>query len=157
MLRDKLEEAHRVFPYVATGGMELEEWTRGIEDMLQRFWADTVAEMALREAVRVLNQHINETYHPGRSATMNPGSLPDWPIWEQRALFKLLDDPQKTIGVRLTDSMLMVPTKSVSGIRFPTETAFENCQMCQMPNCPGRRAPYDPTQREKYSAPAPVS
>jgi hypothetical protein len=47
------------------------------------------------------------------------------------------------VGVRLTDSCLMMPTKSVSGIRFPTETSFESCQLCPRDDCPGRRAPYD--------------
>lgn len=149
VLRVNLEQAHRVFPYVVTCGMELQEWADSIDDILRRFWAETINEMALRVAIQVLNKHVAETYHPGRTAVMSPGSLGEWPIQAQRPLFALLGDPKDAIGVRLTDSLLMIPTKSVSGIRFPTEESFESCQLCPREGCPGRRAPYDKDLYEK--------
>ena len=143
VLRVNLEQAHRVFPYVVTCGMELQEWADSIDDVLRRFWAETINEMALRVAIQVLNKHLAERYRPGRTSAMSPGSLGEWPIQAQRPLFALLGDPKGAIGVRLTDSLLMIPTKSVSGIRFPTEESFESCQLCPREGCPGRRAPYD--------------
>ncbi len=143
VLRVNLEHAHRIFPYVVTCGMELEEWARSIKDLLQHFWADAINEWTLRSASQFLEEHLVEQHQLGQTSTMNPGSLEDWPLQEQRALFALLGDPQAAIGVRLTDSLLMVPTKSVSGIRFPTETSFASCQLCPRENCRGRRAPYD--------------
>ncbi|HUX75308.1 MAG TPA: vitamin B12 dependent-methionine synthase activation domain-containing protein [Anaerolineae bacterium] len=143
VLRVNLEQAHRVFPYVVTCGMELQEWADSIDDVLRRFWAETINEMALRVAIQVLNKHLAERYRPGRTSAMSPGSLGEWPIQAQRPLFALLGDPEEAIGVRLTDSLLMVPVKSVSGIRFPTEESFESCQLCPREGCPGRRAPYD--------------
>ena len=74
---------------------------------------------------------------------MSPGRLVNWPLSEQAALFTLLGDPHEAIGVHLTDSYLMVPTKSVSGVRFPTEQSFESCQLCPRERCHGRKAPYD--------------
>ena len=147
VLRVNLEQAHRVFPFVATCGMELQDWAESIDDILRRFWAETINEMALRVAINALNKHVAEQFRLGRSSVMSPGSLGDWPIQAQRNLFALLGDPQEAIGVRLTDSLLMIPTKSVSGIRFPTEQSFESCQLCPRDNCPSRRAPYD---RELY-------
>ena len=143
VLRVNLDKAHRVFPFVATCGMELEEWTRSIDDVLHRYWADTIKRMALRSAIRALNEHLAEYYRPGRTSTMSPGSLADWPLREQGALFSLLGNARDSIGVQLTDSFLMIPTKSVSGMRFPTEESFESCQLCPREHCPGRRAPYD--------------
>ena len=143
VLRVNLEQAHRVFPYVATCGVELEEWSSSIDDMLQRYWVDTIKEMALRWAIRILNEHLVERYRPGPTSAMSPGSLEDWPLEEQRALFAILGNPKDAIGVQLLDSYLMIPTKSVSGIRFPTEGSFESCQLCPRENCPGRRAAYD--------------
>ncbi len=67
----------------------------------------------------------------------------DWPIQQQVPLFKLLGETESTVGVKLTDSLLMVPTKSVSGIRFGAETSFESCMLCPRPVCQNRRAPYD--------------
>ncbi len=149
VLRVNLEQAHRVFPFVATCGMELEEWLRSIEDMLYYYWADAIAEMALRSAIRALHDHLVERYRPGHISTMSPGSLADWPIQQQRPLFALLGNPKEAIGVQLSDSLLMIPTKSVSGVRFPTEESFESCQLCPMENCPGRRAPYDESLYER--------
>jgi hypothetical protein len=86
-----------------------------------------------------------------KTATMAPGSLSEWPLSQQRSLFACLGDPEGEIGVHLSDSLLMVPAKSVSGIRFPTTESFVSCQLCSRENCPGRRAPYDKTlYDEKY-------
>jgi len=46
--------------------------------------------------------------------------------------------------------MAMIPTKSVSGIYFQTEVRWENCQLCPMENCIGRRAPYSPELKKQY-------
>jgi hypothetical protein len=143
VLAVNLEDVYRVFPFVATCGRELKEWSQSIEGVLEPFWADTIKEMALRTAVRAIRDHIADSFQPGRTAEMNPGSLEDWPLSEQKGVFSLLDDPGESIGVELTDSFLMVPTKSISGILFPAEFGFENCQLCPRKDCPGRRAPYD--------------
>ena len=138
-----LEKAHRVFPFLATCGTELHEWTASHDDMLQRYYADTISEMALRQALSALEEHLVERYRLGQTSTMSPGSLPDWPIQAQRPLFALLGNTEETLGVRLSDSLLMIPTKSVSGIRFPTERTFASCQLCSRAGCPSRQAPYD--------------
>jgi cobalamin-dependent methionine synthase I len=144
VLRVNLDQAHRVFAYVATCGMELQRWGEGLTDMLHSYWADEIKAMALGAATRALNAYLVECYRPGRTATMAPGSLSDWPIQQQNPLFRLLGDPRAAIGVELTDSYLMVPNKSVSGLRFPTEEPFDSCLLCPRDACPGRRAPYDP-------------
>jgi len=149
VLRVNLDKVHRVFPYIATGGRELDSWARSLEDMVHRFWADALCEMALGEALQVLNTHLEERYRIGRSSSMSPGSLGDWPIEEQIPLFSLLGNTEETAGVSLTESLLMVPLKSVSGIRFPSEEGFESCELCPRDDCPGRRAAYDKALYEK--------
>ena len=86
---------------------------------------------------------------PGKTATMAPGSLSNWPLPQQRPLFDVLGDVQGIIGVELSDSFLMTPNKSVSGVRFPTEEGFASCQLCPREGCPNRRAPYDQTLYER--------
>jgi hypothetical protein len=153
ILRVNLEPVHRVFVYLATCGRELQEWAEGRTDPLEQYWSNVVQEAALRAASRALSTHVNELYDPGRTSTMAPGSLGEWPLSEQRPLFALLGDTEAAIGVRLSESLLMVPTKSVSGIRFVTEERFESCQLCPRSDCPGRRAPYDTELYErKYKA-----
>lgn len=154
VLRVNLEDVHRVFPYVATCGMELYSWKMSMDDMLEHYYADTINEAALAAAREALRAHLTERYQLGRTATMNPGSLEDWPIYSQRPLFALLGDPEAAIGVRLTDSMLMIPAKSVSGIRFPTEKRFESCHLCARQGCPSRKARYEEDLYEREFSPA---
>ena len=75
---------------------------------------------------------------------MNPGSLEDWPLSGQSDLFKLLNNQGNTIGVELTDSMLMIPNRTVSGIRFVSEDGYSNCELCPRDNCTHRKKPYIP-------------
>ncbi|MGC9467970.1 MAG: vitamin B12 dependent-methionine synthase activation domain-containing protein [Anaerolineae bacterium] len=149
VLRVNLEIAHRVFAYIATCGTELQAWGEGLDDMVHQYWADAIKELALGAAIRALDEHLHACYELGKTATMAPGSLADWPIREQRPLFRVLGDPKAAIGVELTDSFLMIPNKTVSGIRFPTEERFESCQLCPRDICPGRRAAYEPDLFER--------
>jgi hypothetical protein len=143
ILRVNIGEAQRVFAYVATCGTELEEWSAAVTDMLQRYWVDQIKEMALRAAIKSVDDDINLRYDPGPTSRMSPGSLDDWPLEEQQELFRLLGDPQADIGVELMESYLMTPTKTVSRLIFSTEEQFESCQLCPRDKCPSRRAPYD--------------
>ena len=149
VLRVNLEQAHRVFLYVASCGMELDEWAGSKDDPLESYWADAVKEMALGAAAQALNRDIAERFRPGTTSAMAPGSLADWPIQQQRPLFSILGDVQQKIGVQLSDSYLMIPNKSISGLRFPTEERFESCMLCPRTDCPNRRAPYDPEMYER--------
>ncbi len=143
VLRVNLETTHRVFPFVCTCGTELHEWADAEKDMLPRYYADEIAEAALRQVIEAFDRHLQERFQLGRMASMSPGSLPDWPIQAQRPLFSLFGDAAESLGVQLTDSMLMIPSKSVSGICFPTEQTFASCQLCPRERCPSRQAKYD--------------
>jgi hypothetical protein len=144
ILRVNLDKVFRVFPYVASCGRELEEWSQSVDGILEQFWAEEIKVLAVRGTIRYLHEYLTDRYQPGQMSRMNPGSLPDWPLSEQKPLFSLLGSGPATIGVQLKDSFLMTPVKSVSGIWFPTEEKFESCQLCQREKCPGRRAPFDP-------------
>jgi hypothetical protein len=144
VLAANLEHVHRVFLYLATCGTELDAWAHKMDDIVHQFWAEEIKVQALRAAVRALNARIKADYHPGKTTTMNPGSLADWPLSQQRPFFRLMAEAARELGITLSDSCLMTPNKSVSGVRFPTESGFESCQLCPMPDCPGRRAPHDP-------------
>ena len=155
VLRVNLEQAHRVFPYIATCGREFDEVPDVEGDPLREYWLDELRVMALRAAAARVREHIERKYMPGKMSSMSPGSLEDWPITQQRQLFSVFGEVEAKIGVRLTDSCLMVPTKSVSGILFPTEVSFESCRLCPREGCPGRRAPYDEHLWERRYAEAP--
>ena len=149
VLRVNLDQVHRVFVFLATCGGELEAWAADVEGLLERYWADAIMELALRAAIDALTDHINERYAPGPLSMMNPGSLDEWPMSAQRSLFELLGTAPDAIGVQLSDSLLMRPTKSVSGVLFASEDGFQNCQLCPIERCPNRRAPYEPARFEQ--------
>jgi len=148
-----LEDVHKVIIYLITCGTELEKWAeQNNGDMLENYWLSMVQEAVLEKARDFIKKEINEKYLPGSTSVMNPGSLIDWSITEQKKLFYLLGNPEKEIGVKLTESSLMLPAKSVSGLIYPTEKDFENCQVCPRENCPSRSAPYEPELiKERYS------
>ncbi|TGE32502.1 vitamin B12 dependent-methionine synthase activation domain-containing protein [Desulfosporosinus sp. Sb-LF] len=150
VLRVNLEEALEVFPYVVTCGTELEDWSKQFEDVFTIFCADTIKEMVLRLAFQTFEAHLDKEFGLGHAVEMNPGSLSDWPINEQIHLFELLGNVKELIGVQLTDSYLMLPIKSISGIRFPKEGTFENCQLCPREKCPSRKALFDKEYAESY-------
>ena len=148
VLRKNLGDIGRVFPFVATCGAELdgEDIAAAIEgDILKGYWADQVREAVLRVARRRLGEELASRYALGKTSSMAPGSgdATVWPIEEQRPLFELLGDVGGAIGVTLTESLLMVPRKSVSGIVFPTEVDFRTCRLCRREGCPGRAAEFD--------------
>jgi hypothetical protein len=150
VLRVNLDTAHRVFPYIITCGTELENAPSITGDMMEFYWLDELKHVALGAAYAYMQKHLQKKYRPGNVSHMAPGSLEDWPITQQTQLFSLFGKPEEMIGVRLTETFLMHPTKSVSGIMFPTEVNFESCQLCPREGCPGRRAKYDKELWQKY-------
>ena len=145
VLRVNLDKVERVFPYIATCGSELEKIVAATDDFMRRFWLDTVKEMALEAGRKYLSNYLKRKYALGQMSKMSPGagSQDLWPIEQQKQLFSIFGNVEDLIGVKLTDSFLMIPNKSVSGIYFPTEIKFESCQLCPRKGCPSRRAPYD--------------
>jgi len=145
MLRVNLDKAERVFPYVATCGTELDQIGIPTDDFLKRFWLDELRQIALERMVEYLDNHLAEKYALVKASSMNPGAgdVDVWAIEQQRELFNLVGSVTETIGVVLTDSFLMIPNKSVSGIRFPTEIDFRSCQVCRRAQCRHRIAPFD--------------
>ncbi|MBW2486980.1 MAG: vitamin B12 dependent methionine synthase [Deltaproteobacteria bacterium] len=150
VLRKNLDTVERLFPYVVTLGPGLEETVKGIDDPLEKYYLDIIGNVALNAVRKELHDHLCKKFALKKISFMSPGSLQEWPIEEQSRLFRLLTDVEGAIGVRLTPSFLMIPTKSVSGIYFQTEVSFFNCQLCQRGNCPGRKARYDENLARQY-------
>ena len=150
VLRKNLDQAERVFPFVITLGPKLGEKQAAGTDILENFYLDTIGNVALNSARKQLKRHLKSQFALEKLSSMAPGSLPDWPIEEQTPLFQLLGDVDASIGVKLTDSLLMLPAKSISGIYFPTEVSFFSCQLCPRERCESRKAQYDPRLAEAY-------
>lgn len=145
LVEERLKEKRRAFPYIATCGPKLEKWAETYQhDYLLGFWADEIKKKFLNQITIAFRAHLKEHYRTaGHLAALNPGSLKGWPISGQAALFDMLggrEAVQEAIGVTYSDSFLMFPTKTISGIAFESETFYENCQYCPLEKCPNRRA-----------------
>ncbi len=146
IMAKNLQGVSRVFAYIITCGEEVDEWSRKEKDYFVYLWLDALKELILREARRQFFEIFPKTYGIKKFSSMNPGSgnADVWPIRQQRPLFALIGGVKEDVGVVLTDGFLMHPTKSVSGILFPSEHGYVNCALCTREHCPNRQAPYDP-------------
>ena len=124
--------AKPIFPFVATLGGRIEEAIRGSRDVLEQYYLETIANLALAEGVKELNLHLRHKYHLCQLYSLSPGSLSDWPLEEQKKVFVLLGKVEDTLGVRLTEYMVMIPRISLSGLLFPSDMDFCQCQLCQI-------------------------
>jgi hypothetical protein len=150
VLRRNLDKIERIFPFVITIGSKFGAKLDACTDLLEKFYLDVIGNVALNQVRLELKNRLCAEYAIEKTAFMAPGSLPDWPIDAQKPLFKLLGDVEAAIGVRLTESLLMLPAKSVSGIYFPTETTFFSCQLCPREHCDSRKAKYDEKLARDY-------
>jgi hypothetical protein len=150
VVRRNLDKVGRVFPYIVTIGKALEEKADDCSDLLEKYYLDTLGNIALIKARKNLEDHLRSRFAISGLSFMGPGSLEDWPLEEQRPLFSIFKSTKEAIGVKLTESLLMIPRKSVSGIYFPTEVTFYSCQLCQRQRCEGRKASYNKDLAKEY-------
>ena len=109
IMQVNMQKVGRAFPYAVSCGRELYELAQRKDDPLERWWVDCFSQFAMREVDKEMTRVLAETYRLGHTARMNPGSLPDFPITCQRALFRLLGDGAAKIGLELTSTCLMLP------------------------------------------------
>ena len=143
LLAKNLAETETAWPFLVTCGRELYDFVMAIPDPFERYWGDEIMQEALGFASEAARGALHDEHYQGKVASMTPGSLVDWPIGEQVPLFRLFGDTAAKVGVTLTDSLLMIPNKSVSGIRFPNEHGYVNCRLCPKERCHNRKAEYD--------------
>ena len=138
-----------VVGYVMTCGRALYS---ALDELKDDFFAaaiwDDIMIAYLRLAGDMVHKYVTEHFFPSDDgkkhfSALNPGSLDTWDIYGQKELFALLGDGADAAGVELTGSMLMLPTKSGSGIFFHTDKPYENCMHCPRIDCPNRRAKYE--------------
>jgi len=152
VLRKHLDKVERVFPYVVTIGKGVEDLEKTSGDALEKYYLDLIGNAAVVKARDHLKSRLANRYGLGGLSYLGPGQLKDWPLEEQKPLFSLLGDVERAVGVTLSDSLLMIPRKSLSGIYFPTEIPFMACQLCPKESCPSRKARYDERLARKYDA-----
>ena len=139
-----LAGSEKVALAVCTIGPALEERMKQLfaEDPMRAMALDGAGVAALRkvsDAVIADVRQMAEEYTWGSGMRAQPGQE-GWPIQQQKVLFQHL--PAEQIGVRLTDSYLMIPQKSVSfviGMGPDMRPDAVACDFCSKRNrCPWR-------------------
>lgn len=142
-LAKNFEKVDTVYPFLCTCGTELSDYAKTIDGIMEQYAFDIIMDFYRRRITIALTEALANTLEEGgQTSAVNPGSLIDWPIYEQRKLFRVFGENAAKIGVELNDNYLMFPIKTVSGIRYATDKEFHNCQLCQKENCPSREAPF---------------
>jgi len=137
----QLRKAESIAVFLCTAGPEIGIRSRAamnegdlltgyIYDVIGSAIAEGAADLMqsnLQEAVFVESKKITNRYSPGYC---------DWDVAEQHKLFQLM--PDNYCGIKLNDSALMNPEKSVSGFIGIGEQVRYNsytCGLCDMKDC----------------------
>ena len=140
-IRNQLRGSRAVAAFVVTIGPRLEaEARRMMADGqgLDGFVLDTIGSAAVEATADLLEEELALAVDPlGWRITnrLSPGYC-SWETRDQHALFGLL--PEGPAGVTLTDSALMQPIKSVSGVIGLGENVEHQpypCDFCSMTDC----------------------
>jgi hypothetical protein len=141
-----LSDSHECFVYIITVGTEFSMKANDASEYLGSYYLDKIGNFFLRRLREKLIDHLGAR---GLSR-MSPGSTHLWPLTDNRKIFATLGDEATKIGVSLSDSHVMVPFKTVSGILFYKEKPFFDCFLCQLTDCQARQAGYNPQIAEFY-------
>ena len=143
VLADTLECGQTIVPRVVTIGPRLEKEAskEGRSSVLQGWILERMGDYALGKAVAHVRSLAEKSLGKAVSS-FSPGSGTGrlFSIEQQDILFEILD-PQRNIGVRLTESYLMVPRKSSSGVFAATRQEYVACQYCPR-KCEFRGKPF---------------
>jgi hypothetical protein len=119
IVASQLKHADQIILFLCSLGSGMEQWSKqsiGEGDPTMGYFVDTVASVVVETATDVLHDHVNrylKTLGLLGTNRYSPGYC-DWPVEEQHKLFSFF--PIGFCGVSLTESALMIPIKSVSGI-----------------------------------------
>ena len=138
----QLRSASRFAVFVATVGEGYFKWTdavRSRDDVFQTYVADCIGSQVVESAADCMEKVLQgrlEADGLKRTNRYSPGYC-GWHVSEQPKLFSLFPD-RNPCGIELTDSCLMLPVKSVSGIiGIGPEARLMpySCNICTMKMC----------------------
>ena len=151
MVRGHVQRASAVAMFVVTIGSAVEEKARVMMkggQMMEGYAVDAIGSSAAEACADRVEADIRAVAEAdGWKITnrLSPGYCA-WATHEQKKLFGLL--PDRPCGIRLSESSLMSPIKSVSGIvgLGPDVKHLDYmCSLCDMTNCYKRRSPLVPS------------
>jgi hypothetical protein len=147
VIAELLRRCQRVAVFVLTIGHHLEDMVAYLAEnnlVLQATVLDAIGSGVTEKLASYVGERVENVASAEGMVTswrFSPGYC-DWDISQQQKVFRALGSD--TAGIRLTDSQLMVPRKSISGIigiGLPNQEIenYNPCLTCKKKECPGRR------------------
>ena len=138
---NQVRKSEKVALFVCTAGPEIGEWSKQLMsegETLKGYIIDVVGSEIVESAMDSIQNSLEEEMkHQGLFITnrYSPGYC-GWNVSEQQKLFTFF--PDGFCGVKLSDTSLMYPIKSVSGIIGIGKDVEKNnypCKLCDDKNC----------------------
>ena len=136
-----MQASESIAVFLCTAGEKISSLSKEISgngDILEGYILDTIGSEVVEAAAEIMQKRLkNEMAHSGKKVSnrFSPGYC-GWDLAEQSLLFGLM--PENYCNIRLTDSSLMIPLKSVSGIigiGKNVHFAPYKCKICNDRNC----------------------
>jgi len=128
--------------FVTTAGHEYNEYKNKLRtdgELVKEFIADSIGSVIAEACVNKISDELSQKINLNYTYPYSPGYC-GWQLKEQQILFSML--PDNPCGIELTDSFLMMPIKSISGIiglgKDITQKAY-GCSICENTNCYKRK------------------
>lgn len=137
----QLKRSQSVALFLCTAGEKIGEISRhliGEKDFLKGYIYDVAGSEIVEAAADIMQKKLMENIQAEGMLITNrfsPGYC-GWNVSEQHKLFQLI--PDNFCGIRLTESALMIPIKSISGIiGIGRKVKFNpyTCSLCDYENC----------------------
>lgn len=141
IVTSQLGKSEKAALFVCSIGPAMENWAKKLSaegDVTLSYLVDTVASVAEEQTTDVLHDHIGKQMQLRELKITNrysPGYC-NWSVSEQHLLFSFF--PYNFCGITLSESALMTPIKSVSGIigvGTSVKRVEYTCETCGVKDC----------------------
>lgn len=145
IIQNQLRGSEAYALFVCTAGTQFESFQQQMMregDMVRVFIADALGSVIAEKTADCMERHLQESIdklHWHHTNRFSPGYC-GWHVSQQQYLFPLFEG--HTCGISLTDSSLMVPIKSVSGVIGLGKDVRHldyTCGLCDFDKCYKRR------------------
>jgi len=157
IIMSQLKGSEALCYFVATAGQEFEDFQQRLMqegDMVRVYLANEIGSLIAEKTADRMEELLQEQLAPKglcRTNRFSPGYC-GWHVSEQPILFELFSEKENALesnrtptpcGIKLTDSCLMIPIKSVSGvigIGHNVKKRDYTCHFCGLDSCYKRKA-----------------
>lgn len=145
IILSQLKDSEALCYFVATAGQAFEDFQHRLMsegDMVRVYLANEIGSMIAERTADLMEELLQAQISPkglSRTNRFSPGYC-GWHVKEQPLLFDLF--APEPCGIHLTDSCLMIPIKSVSGvigIGHEVKRRDYTCGLCNLESCYKKR------------------